>query len=63
MTKQKAIRELVKLGWTFIRNDGRFSVVFNPPVCEQYPENWTAWASKKREVLADPKDLLAEVQA
>ena len=62
MTKQQAIRKLGELGWTFIRNDGKFSVVFNPPINEVYHLNWVAWASQKREVVADPRDLLEEVQ-
>jgi hypothetical protein len=49
MTKQQAIKELTKLGWTFVRNSGRFSVVL------QYPAN-TEWS--ENEGVFDPRDLL-----
>lgn len=62
MTRKQAIRKLGELGWIFLRNDGKFSAVFNPPINEVYHLNWVAWASQKREVIADPKDLLEEVQ-
>jgi len=47
MTKQKAIKELVKLGWTDIVPDGRFCVYATSP-------------SGSRG-LFDPKDLLTEI--
>lgn len=63
MTKAKAIKELTKMGWTLINTrKGQSSVELAPPVSESYPENWTAWASGKRVVVANPQDLLAEIQ-
>ena len=47
MTKRQAIRELGKLGFEFVRNDGKYCVWFR---------------KDNRELLADPRDLLAEVR-
>lgn len=47
MTRQKAIRELGKLGYRFVANSGRFSAQFD---------------KDGRKLIADPKDLLVEVQ-
>jgi len=64
MTQKQAISELGRLGWQFLRKDGKFCCVFNPPVCADYPEGWVRWGwPQVREVIADPKDLLAALQA
>jgi hypothetical protein len=59
MTKKQAIKQLEAKGYKFIRNDGRFSVVLNPPVCDNYPANWLSWSRKVREITVDPRDFLA----
>ena len=47
MTKAQAIKALGKLGWTDIQPDGRYSIRATSP--------------EGKRVLADPRDLLAEV--
>lgn len=49
MTKQQTIKELVKRGWTFVRNDGKFSVVLLYPASSKYAG---------QEGIFDPRDLL-----
>jgi hypothetical protein len=47
VTKQQAIRKLAEYGYQFLRNDGKFCVYFS---------------KDGRELLADPRELLAEVE-
>jgi hypothetical protein len=56
MTRKQAIRKLADLGFVFLRNDGRFCAYFRTPAGfeRDFPQG--------REILADPKDLLEEVQ-
>jgi len=54
MTKQKAIRELVKLGWTLVdASKGQSSVELLSPVTSKWPNS---------RVVANAQDLLSEVQ-
>ena len=62
MTKQQAISDLGKMGWTCVNTrKGKSTVELVPPVCPAYPENWTAWGSGQRIVVANSLDLLAEL--
>ena len=55
MTKQKAIRELVKLGWTLVdARKGQSSVELISPATSQWPNS---------RVVANAQDLLAEVKS
>jgi hypothetical protein len=54
MTKQKAVRELVKLGWVLVdARKGKSSVELVSPSTSQWPN---------QRVVANPQDLLSEVK-
>ena len=55
VTKQKAIKELLKLGWVLVdARKGQSSAEFLSPATSQWPN---------QRVVANAQDLLAEVEA